>query len=176
MSKNRRYYDDRDLYESGKAYQSSFFGQGDSTNPSQVNHPYGTGSPSDAPQDYGGGNMNPNLPVPVESNEPSQSNSLLSKIPIKEISGFVDRMGGVEGIMNMINKTNTLLKNVQQMAPMIKLLAGSFGSKASTANSQQYAERKRKRRRRRRKKSTYSSTGSKKKLSTSKKKKSRRRY
>ncbi|MCZ8519740.1 MULTISPECIES: hypothetical protein [Paenibacillus] len=46
---------------------------------------------------------------------------------IGQIKQIVDRLGGVEGIVNTFGKMQSVVQSVSQMAPMIKLLLGSFG-------------------------------------------------
>jgi len=44
-----------------------------------------------------------------------------------QLKTVVDRLGGVEGIVETFGKMQKMVAGVQQMAPMIKLLLGSFG-------------------------------------------------
>ncbi|WP_426449750.1 hypothetical protein ACP26L_32560 [Paenibacillus sp. S-38] len=46
---------------------------------------------------------------------------------IGQVKDIVDRLGGIEGIVSTFGKMQTVVKSVSQMAPMIKLLLGSFG-------------------------------------------------
>lgn len=138
MSKNEETYNQQDLFPSGKAYRNSIFGPGESSLPN-VSNPYSSFPPS--------GNFGGNLPVPYQP-PAQQASSFLGNLPIKDISAFVNRMGGIDGIMSMLNKVNAMFKSVQQMTPMIKLLMGSF-SKAKTADAAPPALRRRRRRRRR---------------------------
>ncbi|MCQ6561622.1 aminotransferase [Paenibacillus mendelii] len=73
---------------------------------------------------------------------------------IKDLQGIVDRMGGIDGILSTMTKVQKVVGSVQQMAPLIKLLAGSFGKKgvAATASDDSDADglpipKRRKRRR-----------------------------
>ena len=139
-----------DLFESGKANRSAFFGNTGTGNPQQGSH-YGLPPGQEL---YGPGTQPPggNMPVPAQQQEKSSSAPFgLGNLPIKDIKAFVDRMGGIEGIMNTVNKMNSVMKNVQQMAPMIKLLMGSF-FKAKTTDSTPSGGGRRRRRR-------YTSTG-----------------
>jgi hypothetical protein len=56
-----------------------------------------------------------------------------------QVKTFVDRMGGIDGIMGTMGKMQKIFQSVQQMAPMMKLLMGSFlkggGSASTTARS-----------------------------------------
>jgi len=46
---------------------------------------------------------------------------------IGELKGVIDRMGGIDGIVNSMGKFQKVMSGVQQMAPMIKLMMGTFG-------------------------------------------------
>lgn len=69
---------------------------------------------------------------------------------IGELKGVIDRMGGIDGIVSSMGKFQKVMTSVQQMAPMIKLMMGSFG-KGKTKGSPEddeaiyYRPRKRKR-------------------------------
>lgn len=160
---SQKYYKSskEDLYESGKAYRNALFGGSESSTPQQQGSSFpGLGPGPD--QGYGGGFGQPggNLPVPYQQQTPQSSSPLgnLGNLPLKDIKSFIDRMGGIEGIMNTFNKMSALMKNVQQMAPMLKLLMGSFLPKAKTTDSDLFDEEKyEKRRRRRRRRRTSSS-------------------
>jgi hypothetical protein len=71
---------------------------------------------------------------------------------IQEIKNVIDRMGGIDGILNTMQKVSKMVQTVQQMAPMLKVLLGSFGKKASTTvtDDEEYPARRRKKRRGRR--------------------------
>lgn len=151
MSKNLNSYHKQDLYRSGKAYQRSFMGQGQDAGqnlpespPQNAIQPY---------QGYSGGmqngafNGNPyeaNLPVPINQPE-EKSSSFLDKLPIKDIKAIVEKMGGVDGIINMATKVNSMMKTFQEMSPMIKLLLASFLK--SKTSKPKVRRRRRKRRR-----------------------------
>jgi hypothetical protein len=78
------------------------------------------------------------LPVPFEgagnaaSGGASSLSSMLSGINVTQIKGFVDRMGGIEGIIGTMTKVQKVMANLRQMAPMLKLLFNSFGKVKST--------------------------------------------
>lgn len=65
------------------------------------------------------------------------------KLPVNEIRSFVDRMGGMDGIMNTVSKMQKLVTSFQEMTPMLRTLLGSFGSKAATTGSPRQRSRKR---------------------------------
>lgn len=69
--------------------------------------------------------------------QPSSGFSLasLSKLPnMTEIKGFVDRMGGIDGILSTVTKVQKVVSSVTQMAPMVKVLFGSFGKKGASSS------------------------------------------
>lgn len=44
-----------------------------------------------------------------------------------ELKGVIDRMGGIDGIVSSMGKFQKVMSNVQQMAPMFKLVMSSLG-------------------------------------------------
>jgi len=98
-------------------------------------------------------------PVPVVGAEvatppaPKSSGFSLSSIGgnIKDLQGLVERMGGLDGIITTMTKVQKVVGSVQQMAPLIKVLAGSFGKKSDSASSdddiEEYVPKRRRRRR-----------------------------
>ncbi|WP_159888468.1 hypothetical protein [Paenibacillus puerhi] len=78
-----------------------------------------------------------------------------SSFNIQQVKQLVDRLGGIDGIVDTFGKMQKMVQSVQQMAPMIKLLMGSFGKgrKAAAAEEEIVEERRPRRRRRRRRKS-----------------------
>lgn len=51
----------------------------------------------------------------------------LSNLPnLTEIKGFVDRIGGIDGILTTVTKVQKVMSSVSQMAPLVKVLMGSF--------------------------------------------------
>lgn len=125
--------------------------------PSQMFGTVYPGVGAEAPLSYynpGGG-----LSLPYEPQAKAAS-GFLSNLPLKDIKAFVDRMGGIEGIMNSMNKAQQIIKSVQQMSPMLKLLAGSFlKSKATNLESDDGDSYPRRRRRRKRRSFSHSSSG-----------------
>lgn len=95
-----------------------------------------------------------------------------------ELKGIIDRMGGIDGIMNTVGKVQKVMAGVQQFAPMAKLLMGSLlpgakgGASSQSANSlDEYRPKKRRSSSKRRSKRSSSS----KKATTKKGNKGRRR-
>jgi hypothetical protein len=69
------------------------------------------------------------------------------------IRQLIDRMGGLDGVLENVSKIQKIMNTVQQMAPMMKLLMNN--GKSATAASKwdetdEYVPRRRRRRRRRR--------------------------
>lgn len=63
-----------------------------------------------------------------------------------DFKGMFDRVGGIDGIIGTVGKVQKLMGNFQQMAPLAKLLFGSFfagKAKAATANSGRRRRRRR---------------------------------
>ncbi|MHA6482748.1 hypothetical protein ACX1C1_12680 [Paenibacillus sp. strain BS8-2] len=54
---------------------------------------------------------------------------------LTEIKGFVDRMGGLDGILSTVTKVQKVVGSVSQMAPLVKVFMGSFGKKSESTNS-----------------------------------------
>jgi len=57
-----------------------------------------------------------------------------------QIKGFIDRMGGIDGIVNSMGKVQKVMQGFQQMAPMVKLVMSSFGKNKGTTNGSLSAE------------------------------------
>ncbi|PUA34798.1 hypothetical protein C8Z91_33535 [Paenibacillus elgii] len=68
---------------------------------------------------------------------------------VEQIKGIVDKLGGVEGIVETISKMQKMVQSVQQFAPMLKVLFGSFGKKDAAASKSGGSRSGRRRRRRR---------------------------
>ncbi|OKP97009.1 hypothetical protein [Paenibacillus sp. P46E] len=59
---------------------------------------------------------------------------------MEQIKGIVDRLGGVDGIVNSMGKVQKVMQGFQQMAPMMKLVMGSFGKKKGSGAGELAAE------------------------------------
>jgi hypothetical protein len=79
------------------------------------------------------------------------SGSGTGSLNIAQIKQVIDRLGGVDGIMETMGKVQKMVQSVQQMAPLVKVLMGSFGKKKKKSNSDSDGLAPRRRRRRRRK-------------------------
>ncbi|WP_424766976.1 hypothetical protein [Paenibacillus sp. sgz302251] len=66
-----------------------------------------------------------------------------------EIKSFVDRMGGIDGILSTVQKVQKVMSSVSQMAPLVKVLMGSFKKPAKNADEEDTPEWRPKRRKRR---------------------------
>jgi hypothetical protein len=99
------------------------------------------------------------LPVPYEggglvgAGTPASTNPL-SGINFQQIKTFVDRMGGVDGVIGAMTKAQKFFGTFQQMAPMFKVLFNSFGSKVKSTDRDFRGPQSRRRRRRRKSGST----------------------
>ncbi|WP_165279987.1 hypothetical protein [Paenibacillus protaetiae] len=65
----------------------------------------------------------------------TKAGGLFSLANLSDIKGFVDRMGGIDGILSSVTKFQKVISSVQSMAPLMKLLVGSFSSKKSDDNA-----------------------------------------
>lgn len=54
---------------------------------------------------------------------------------LEQIKGIVDRMGGIDGIVSSMGKVQKVVEGFQQMAPMVKLVMGTFGKRRAPARS-----------------------------------------
>jgi hypothetical protein len=68
---------------------------------------------------------------------------------LADLKLLVDRMGGIDGILNTVQKIQKIVGTVQQFAPMIRLLAGSLAAKKAAAAASSDVRRRPRRRRRR---------------------------
>lgn len=83
----------------------------------------------------------------VEAAAPAKAGGF--SIPnLGEIKGFVDRLGGIDGILNSITKVQKVVSSVSQMAPLVKVLMGSFKKDAATEDDteEKFVPKRRKRR------------------------------
>lgn len=75
----------------------------------------------------GGGNFLSNLLGGGGGGAAGGASNPLSGLNLKQISGFVERMGGIDGIIGTMGKVQKFMSSFQQMAPMVKTLLGSIG-------------------------------------------------
>jgi hypothetical protein len=86
----------------------------------------------------------PATTTPLQPTSPqSASNplgSLLKGVNLEAIKTTVNKMGGIQGIIENMNKMQKLMASLQQMGPMLKLLFSSIGGKKSQASELQDVE------------------------------------
>lgn len=51
---------------------------------------------------------------------------------LTDIKGFVDRIGGLDGILTTVGKVQKVVSSVSQMAPLVKVIFGSFKKDSSS--------------------------------------------
>jgi hypothetical protein len=78
----------------------------------------------------------------------------LSGINFNQIKGFVDRMGGIDGIVGTMTKVQKFMGTFRQMAPMLKVLFNSFGGKVKSKGVRRTRKQRPIQRKRRRTSST----------------------
>lgn len=71
-----------------------------------------------------------------------------STFNIGQIKQIIDRLGGIEGIMDTVTKVQRMVQSVQQAAPLVKALMGTL-LKKKDGDSLEVSPRRRKRRKRR---------------------------
>ncbi|WP_238357928.1 aminotransferase [Cohnella zeiphila] len=110
-------------------------------------------------QGFGGGLGGPSQPIfsPVQVMPPAQQvaapaaggggKGLAGMLNPEQIKGFIDRMGGIEGLVSNIGKFQKIMSTVQQVAPLLKLFTGK-GKGGSTGDTSSGSYRRRRRGRR----------------------------
>jgi len=84
----------------------------------------------------------------VETTAPAKAGGF-SLANLGDIKGFVDRIGGIDGILTTVQKVQKVVSSVSQMAPLVKVLMGSFKKSSSDSDDDDDGEWKPKRRKRR---------------------------
>jgi hypothetical protein len=101
----------------------------------------------------GGFGSSPNLPAVTGGTGAGTGSGgiggLLGNFNFGQLKGLVDRLGGIDGVIGTMGKVQKMMASFQQMAPMLKVLIGAFGSKAATKNAGRLSAGSRKRRKRR---------------------------
>ncbi|MFD2114332.1 hypothetical protein ACFSTH_00890 [Paenibacillus yanchengensis] len=76
--------------------------------------------------------------IPLQQDAEKASGFSLAKLGkmanMTEIKRVVDRMGGLDGILTTVTKAQKIMTSVSQMAPLVKVFFGSFGSKNNNNN------------------------------------------
>lgn len=65
----------------------------------------------------------------MESAAPTSTSSLLGNINPTQLMGMVNKLGGIDGILNTISKVNKMIATVQQMSAMFRMFGGSMFNK-----------------------------------------------
>jgi hypothetical protein len=86
----------------------------------------------------------------VETTTPAKAGGFTMP-SMTEIKGFVDRLGGLDGILSTVGKVQKVVSSVSQMAPLVKVLMGSFKKDSSSDTSDDDVEVVPKKRKRRKK-------------------------
>jgi hypothetical protein len=83
----------------------------------------------------------------VETTTPAKAGGF-NMPSLNEIKGFVDRIGGLDGILSTVGKVQKVVSSVSQMAPLVKVLMGSFKKDAGDSSDDgiEVVPKKRKRR------------------------------
>ncbi|MFF2885577.1 tyrosine protein kinase [Paenibacillus sp. NPDC057967] len=110
--------------------QGAFPYNGDAAPPQNVHISQTQASPSLLPAV-----IPPSQPPEVQPKKGFSLSNLTSMANLNEIKGFVDRMGGLDGILTTITKVQKVFGSITQMAPLAKLLIPSFGKKGSKESS-----------------------------------------
>lgn len=95
----------------------------------------------------------------------SGGGGLLGSLNFNQIKGFVDKMGGIDGIVSTMTRVQKVVSSFQQMAPMLKLLMSSFGAKAaakSVSRKKGYSSRSKGRKKGKKRPSVRKGTGARK--------------
>lgn len=123
-------------------------------NPGFYGSPYpGIGSPFGGSSPYLPSVANPQVPGAFPSPGASAGGAAggaAGGLTFGQLKGIVDKMGGINGIIGTMTRVQKMVQSFQQVAPMIKLLMGSF-AKASTAragNNPKWSKKSSKRKRR----------------------------
>src|SRR5690606_8615643 len=99
------------------------------------------GQPAQAPG-FPGGQTGPYLPeghympyFPVQPAAPAPpktgGSGLFGNLNLGQIKQLIDRMGGIDGVLNTDGKVQKLVQSVQQMAPLLKLLLPESAAKTA---------------------------------------------
>ncbi|REK74843.1 tyrosine protein kinase [Paenibacillus paeoniae] len=130
--------------------QEAFHHTGDATPPQNVHISQTQASPSLLPAV-----IPPSQTLEVQPKKGFSLSNLTSLANLNEIKGFVDRMGGLDGILTTITKVQKVVGSITQMAPLAKVFMGTFGKKSKESSGGSSSERRPSRR-----KSRRSGTGS----------------
>jgi hypothetical protein len=77
---------------------------------------------------------------------PMQGPALSGNLPLGRLQSLIDRMGGIEGILSMVNQIQKIYQTYQQLKPLINTVVGSFSkTKGKNENVSPSKRRKQKR-------------------------------
>ncbi|MDT2262814.1 hypothetical protein P7H12_02840 [Paenibacillus larvae] len=141
-------------FSPGSFLPESFSGPGPGPGPGPSPGPGGFSGP---PALFGGGGGGgdyfggggPQFPAPVNQGASQSGKASGGGFNMDQIKSFVDRMGDIDGIVGTVGKVQKIVSSFQQVAPMLKLLFNSFGSKASTNNKRELSGQSSRRRKKR---------------------------
>lgn len=94
----------------------------------------------------------------IETTAPAKAGGF-SLANLSDIKGFVDRIGGIDGILSTVTKVQKVMSSVSQMAPLVKVLMGSFKKSSSNSDDDDDDGEWKPKRRKRRKPSAGSGSG-----------------
>jgi hypothetical protein len=100
---------------------------------------------------FGGG-------APAAAGAGGGGGGILGGMNMGQIKNIIDRMGGINGIMDGIGKAQKFMGTMQQFAPMAKVLLGAFAGKKTAEAEEDELEGIPRRRRRRRRRRGYASS------------------
>lgn len=86
----------------------------------------------------------PDNPTVIPSPGSNKSAGLMSNLA--DWKQMLDRVGGLDGVMNTMGKLQKIFSTMQQMAPLLRLLIGKGQSASATAASVRHRSPRRKRR------------------------------
>ncbi|CRF28556.1 Uncharacterised protein [Mycobacterium tuberculosis] len=92
--------------------------------------PFPVQAPAAAPEPASGGGL-----ASLFGGGGSSAAGIGSGFNIGQLKHMVDRLGGIEGIVDTFGKMQKMVQSVNQVAPMLKLLLGAFGKKKSNDTS-----------------------------------------
>ncbi len=102
-----------------------------------------------------------NLPTVIEPAKSDSKGGFNLATSLNDLKGVVDRLGGIDGIVTTMGKVQKVVGSITQMAPLIKVLATSFGGKkgASVLAADDDDDDDRPKRRKRKRKGTAKKSG-----------------
>src|SRR5690606_5876952 len=96
----------------------------------------------------------PPAPFPPVPGQPvagagGAAGGLFGGLNLGQIKQLIDRMGGIDGVLNTLSKVQKIVQSVQQLAPMLRLLLPKSAAKTyAEEDDEEWVPRRPKRRRR----------------------------